>query len=221
MASRTKRNIWRSKRLILRPVETSDDDFLQSIYGESSDGYQNATSIVPAPPGTASAKVYRAYLEKCLIGCIICLPPPTTPEDESKPTAPETASDSPPKKPAPTPIGAISLSGADANVSHHRNTMVGIHIAPAYQGQGYGSEAVLWALEWAFRHANMHRVEIGAFGYNEGAWKLYERLGFVHEGRKREAMWYDGDYHDLVLLGMLKKEWQEKYGAVKHDGKSA
>ena len=106
-------------------------------------------------------------------------------------------------------------------MSHHRNTMIGINIAPDYQGQGYGSEAVLWALEWAFRHANMHRVEIGAVAYNEGAWKLYERLGFVHEGRKREAMWYDGEYHDLVLLGMLKKEWQEKYGGVKHDGKSA
>ena len=225
MASRTKRNIWRSKRLVVRPVEPSDEAFLQSIHEETSDGYQNATPFMPVPQGAAAAKGYREFLEKCLIGCVICLPPPpsTTPGHEVKPATTETApaDTAAPKRPAPTPIGTISLMAVEANMSHHRNTMIGITIAPGYQGQGYGSEAVLWALEWAFRHANMHRVEIGAFAYNEGAWKLYERLGFVHEGRKREAMWYDGEYHDLVLLGMLKKEWQERYGSAKHDGKSA
>lgn len=223
MASRTKRNIWRSERLIFRPVETSDEAFLQSVHEETSDGYQNAVPFMPVPQGTASAKAWREFLEKCLIGCMICLPPPPiASKNEVKPDTTETAPDTAaPKNPTTTPIGTISLVAIEANMSHHRNTMLGITLAPDYQGQGYGSEAILWALGWAFRHANMHRVEIGAFAYNEGAWKLYERLGFVHEGRKREALWYDGEYHDLVCLGMLKKEWQERYGVVKRHGKSA
>jgi len=224
MASRTNRNIWRSNRLIIRPVESSDEAFLRSIHEETSDGFQNAVPFMPVPQGPASAKSYREFLEKCLIGCIICLPSPapttTTPETENETESKSTTTETPPdastsKKPCPTPIGTISLMAIDPNMSHHRKTMIGITLAPPYQSKGYGSEAILWALEWAFRHANMHRVEIGAFGYNEGAWKLYERLGFVHEGRKREALWYDGEWHDLVCLGMLKKEWQERYGVKK------
>jgi RimJ/RimL family protein N-acetyltransferase len=225
MASRTNRNIWRSERLIVRPVETSDEAFLQSIHEDTSDGFQNAVPFMPVPQGPASAKSYREFLEKCLVGCIICLPPApapastTTPENETEPkpaTTTDTAPDaSTPKKPSPTPIGTIALTAIEPGMSHHNKTMIGITLAPPYQGQGYGSEAILWALEWAFRHANMHRVEIGAFGYNEGAWKLYERLGFVHEGRKREALWYDGEYHDMVCLGMLKGDWVERYGVKK------
>lgn len=63
----------------------------------------------------------------------------------------------------------------------------------------------------------MHRVEIGAFAWNEGAWKLYQRLGFKEEGRKREAMWYDGDYRDCVEMGMLRREWVELYGGRKEE----
>ena len=66
----------------------------------------------------------------------------------------------------------------------------------------------------------MHRVEIGAVAYNEGAWKLYERLGFVIEGRKRECSWYDGEYHDLVILGMLRGEWEGRYGGGKGGGEA-
>jgi ribosomal protein S18 acetylase RimI-like enzyme len=214
MASKTKRNIWRSKRLIIRPAESTDETFLQSLNDETSDGYQNATASLPVPQGAASAKGYREFLEKALLGCIICLPPPITPE--TMPGA--TASDSPANK--PTPIGIISLMALEPGLAHHRKTDLGVSLAPLYQGQGYGSEAILWALEWAFRHANMHRVGIGAFAYNEGAWTLYERLGFVHEGRKREAIWYDGEYHDMVLLAIMKREWQTRYGNAKHDGKS-
>jgi ribosomal protein S18 acetylase RimI-like enzyme len=216
MTSRIRRNIWRSKRLIIRPVEPTDDAFLQSLTEETSDDYQNSTPFVPVPQGAAGAKSFREFMEKCLVGCIICLPAPNAPEPEPA----TTASDSPPKKPVPTPIGTISLMATEVRLAHHRNTEIGVTIATSYQGQGYGSEAVLWALEWAFRHANMHRVDIRAFGWNEGAWKLYERLGFVLEGRKREAMWYDGAYHDAVELGMLRSEWQARYGETKADGHS-
>ena len=67
-------------------------------------------------------------------------------------------------------------------------------------------------LGWGFRHANLHRIELGAFGWNTGAIRLYERLGFVPESRKREHLWHDGKYHDLVELGMLESEWRERYG---------
>lgn len=210
MAARTGRNIWRSKRLIFRPAEPTDEPFLQSINGQdTSDTFQNSAPFLPVPQGSvAGAKDHREWLNKQLLGCIVCLPPPIAPETTTTPT------DAAAK---PIPIGTISLMNCEPNRAHHRNTNLGITLAPAYQGQGYGSEILLWTLEWAFRHANLHRVEIGAFAYNEGAWKLYQRLGFVEEGRKREAIWYDGAYRDCVEMAMLRREWEERYGEKKEE----
>jgi RimJ/RimL family protein N-acetyltransferase len=42
----------------------------------------------------------------------------------------------------------------------------------------------------------------------------------VHEGRRREAVWYDGAYHDTVELSMLKREWQERYGGAAQNGRN-
>jgi RimJ/RimL family protein N-acetyltransferase len=79
---------------------------------------------------------------------------------------------------------------------------------PEYQGKGYGSEAISWALDYAFRRAGLHRVKIAAFEYNAGAVRLYERLGFTPEGRERESCWHEGRFWDLVEFGMLEGEWR-------------
>ena len=108
-----------------------------------------------------------------------------------------------------TPVGCIALRCGE-RVAHHRHADIGINIAQSYQGKGYGTEAIEWITEWGFRHGNLHRIEIGAFAWNEGAVRLYQRLGFVIEGRKREFAWHDGQYRDVVELAMLDREWRER-----------
>jgi len=44
---------------------------------------------------------------------------------------------------------------------------------------------------------------------------LYERLGFKHEGRKREHYWFDGAYHDQLNMCILDREWKDGCGADK------
>ncbi|KAF2439623.1 acyl-CoA N-acyltransferase, partial [Karstenula rhodostoma CBS 690.94] len=106
-----------------------------------------------------------------------------------------------------TPIGQIHLNRSSPRMSHHRNTEIGIDILPAYQGRGYGSEAIRWVLEYAFLRAGLHKVRIRAFGWNEGACRLYRRLGFVEEGRERESLWHEGRWWDGVEFGMVEGEW--------------
>ena len=200
------RNIWRSQQLIFRPAETSDEPFLASINQYNSDSFQNATHYLPVPQGKASATRYGEFLRGALLGCIVCIPGPVkndiaTANANGNDIISETI-----------PIGTIALVAPDPQRTHHRNTSVAVSIAHPYQGKGYGTEAILWALEWAFQHANMHRVGIGAFAYNEGAVRLYQRLGFVLEGRLRQTTWYDGKYHDSIELGMIRDEWLELYG---------
>lgn len=56
---------------------------------------------------------------------------------------------------------------------------------------------------------NLHRVCLTVFSYNQAARTLYERLGFQHEGLYREQTMRDGQRHDMLLYGLLRREWQE------------
>ena len=198
------RNIWRSQRLIFRPAESSDEQFLATMNSYNSDSFQNATHLLPVPQGKAGAANWVKALQGSLLGCIVCIPGPAM--------ADGAITDGVQAVPETIPIGTIALTDSERQRSHHRNTSVAVSIAVPYQKQGYGSEAILWATEWAFQHANMHRVSIGAFSYNEGAVRLYQRLGFVLEGRTRECAWYNGKYHDGIDMGILRDEWLKLYG---------
>jgi RimJ/RimL family protein N-acetyltransferase len=106
-------------------------------------------------------------------------------------------------------IGEIHLRRLKPDQAHHRFTEIGLDILPEYQGKGYGGEAITWALDYAFRLAGLNRVRIRAFEWNAGALRLYERLGFKHEGREREAYWHEGRFWDGIEMGMLEREWRE------------
>jgi RimJ/RimL family protein N-acetyltransferase len=74
-------------------------------------------------------------------------------------------------------------------------------------GRGYGAEALQLALTFAFHELNLHRVQLTVFRYNERAIKLYEKLNFRHEGTFREFLERDGARHDMLLYGLLRREW--------------
>jgi RimJ/RimL family protein N-acetyltransferase len=80
----------------------------------------------------------------------------------------------------------------------------------AERGKGYGSEALELALRFAFHELNLHRVALTVFAYNTRAITTYERLGFRQEGAHREFLERDGQRHDMLLFGLLRREWEEQ-----------
>jgi RimJ/RimL family protein N-acetyltransferase len=62
-------------------------------------------------------------------------------------------------------------------------------------------------LRYAFTELNLFRVSLNVFGYNQRAIRSYEKAGFVIEGCQRQALRRDGQYHDLVFMGVLRDEW--------------
>ena len=106
------------------------------------------------------------------------------------------------------PVGTMTLEHQFEKLAFHRNADLGIDIAPRYQRRGFGREALEWMLEWAFTHAGLHRVGIRVLGWNEGAKRLYESVGFVVESREREKFWHKGRWWDDFGLGMLEGEWR-------------
>ena len=191
---------WASERLIYRAIETEDDPFLLAISSDA-EAYVNAAPFIPVPQGKVSAAKFREWLGTALLAVIICLPPPVS----NSTTAPDTATSQ------PVPIGMINLTADDPRFQHHRRSEIGVNLVRAYRSQGYGSEAIKWALRFGFMHCNLHRIAIAGFEYNPGALKLYERLGFKLESRKRDFLWSNGKYWDMVELSMLEDEWREQY----------
>jgi RimJ/RimL family protein N-acetyltransferase len=94
---------------------------------------------------------------------------------------------------------------------NHQNAWIGIGVGdPEYRGKGYGTEAMSLALGYAFRELNLYRVQLGVFGYNKRAIRSYEKNGFVHEGAQRSLLYRDGQRHDVLLMGILRSEWEAR-----------
>ena len=105
------------------------------------------------------------------------------------------------------PIGAIEIG--DINTNDHIGSF-GISIGEKdYWSKGYGTEAAQLIIRYGFEQLNLHRVSSVVFSFNERSRRLHRKVGFIQEGIKREAWYRDGEYHDEVLFGLLRKEWQE------------
>ncbi|MBY0085954.1 GNAT family N-acetyltransferase [Brevibacillus sp. M2.1A] len=106
-------------------------------------------------------------------------------------------------------IGDVQIGDIDPN---NRNAFIRISIdQSAYQGKGYGSEALLLMLDYGFGILNLHRIELNVFAFNERAIHTYEKLGFQREGVQRQALYYNHAYHDSILMSMLADEYRAKY----------
>jgi len=104
-------------------------------------------------------------------------------------------------------IGFVGLFGIHW---HFGDAWVGIGIGErGYWGQGYGTDAMRLLLRYAFRELNLHRVTLGVFAYNPRAIRSYEKAGFRVEGRQRKALHRDGARSDILLMGVLREEWEK------------
>lgn len=93
----------------------------------------------------------------------------------------------------------------------HRNAWVAIGLGQREDwGQGYGTEAMRLILRYGFMELNLRRVTLSVFGYNPRAVRSYENVGFVVEGRQRQRISRDGQWYDILFMGILKDEWEEK-----------
>jgi RimJ/RimL family protein N-acetyltransferase len=78
-------------------------------------------------------------------------------------------------------------------------------------GRGYGAEALRLLLRFGFWELNLHRIELGVMSYNPRAIASYEKVGFVHEGRMREQVRRDGQAFDVLMMSILRPEWEALY----------
>jgi diamine N-acetyltransferase len=103
-------------------------------------------------------------------------------------------------------IGSCGFMNYDQrNASAEFGIMIG---EKSFWNQGYGTEAVRLLVKFGFQSINLNRIYLRVLENNPRAIRCYEKAGFTHEGRQRQADYRDGRYIDLLVMSILRSEFQ-------------
>jgi diamine N-acetyltransferase len=103
------------------------------------------------------------------------------------------------------PIGTVSLFAIDY---HNGRADAGILIGePHMRGKGYGTEATLLLLDYAFTALGLRSVGLTVAEWNVAGQRAYARAGFTEYGRRRSCRWMGGRWWDDVHMDALTSEF--------------
>jgi RimJ/RimL family protein N-acetyltransferase len=102
-------------------------------------------------------------------------------------------------------IGNCSFMDVDHTA---RSAEVGLFIGDkSCWNQGYGTEVMRLLLHFGFGTLNLNRIFLRVDEDNKGGIRAYEKAGFVHEGLLRQAIYREQQYHDMLIMSVLRAEW--------------
>lgn len=86
-----------------------------------------------------------------------------------------------------------------------------------YWSNGYGTDAIVVLLRFAFDEMNLHRVWLTVDACNERAVACYRKCGFQEEARLRQDRYTRGRYWDTLFMGILHTEFDALHGKKNGD----
>lgn len=107
-----------------------------------------------------------------------------------------------------TDVGLVSINDIDERNS--RCTWAFYVASPAARGRGVGSFVEYSVLSHVFDEMGMHRLWCEVLGFNEPVVEMHRKFGFRDEGRLRQHRLKGDTWHDVVVMGMLRSEWEER-----------
>jgi RimJ/RimL family protein N-acetyltransferase len=106
-------------------------------------------------------------------------------------------------------VGACTLTNVDGrNAAAEARLFIG---EPEFWNKGYGSEALILLLDYAFNVLNLHNVRLHVNSINKNAIHVYEKLGFKLVGKLRESRTYLRKRYDLYIMDMLAREFDKMH----------
>jgi RimJ/RimL family protein N-acetyltransferase len=85
-------------------------------------------------------------------------------------------------------------------------------LAPEGRNRGLGTDALRTFLTYGFEHIGLYRISLEVYAFNPRARRVYDKVGFVTEGVLRQALRYDGEWIDAVVMSVLSPEWARHRG---------
>ena len=102
-------------------------------------------------------------------------------------------------------VGDVSLAPIDERRGWAN---LGYWVHPDHWGKGYATEAASLAVTHGFEELALHRVSATIVADNEASKRVVEKLGFVHEGTKRDDAFVGGEYVDREVYAVLADGWE-------------
>lgn len=176
--------ILKGKKVILRPIEYEDLEFIRSL-------------------------INNPDIEKTIVGWSL----PISKKDEEKWYANFSNTEHVIRYIIQTLQGeVVGLTGlGNIDMKNGCAKGLGIRISPELQSIGLATDTYMTLFNFAFNELRLHRIETSAFDDNFASLKFQEKLGCQKEGVKREAVYKEGSYKNVVTFGCLKHEFMERY----------
>lgn len=77
-----------------------------------------------------------------------------------------------------------------------------------YWGKGFGTDAKMLLLDYAFNTLNLQKVCSSVYEFNSRSLGYNKHCGYVEEGRLRKQRFKNGQYWDEIRLGVFREEWE-------------
>jgi ribosomal-protein-alanine N-acetyltransferase len=93
----------------------------------------------------------------------------------------------------------------------NRSMEIGYDLHPDYWRQGIMTEAVMAMINFAYSAAfffHLNRIEALTYVDHSASIGLLKKLGFKEEGIRREAGFWENQYHDLKSFSLLRRDWK-------------
>lgn len=78
------------------------------------------------------------------------------------------------------------------------------------RGKGYGVDAIMATMRYAFDEMGLERLNGGMIEYNAASEAIYQgKLNWKEEGRRRNYFYRKGRYWSWVMTGITRQDYQE------------
>jgi len=88
-----------------------------------------------------------------------------------------------------------------------------------YWGKGYGTDAKMSLLNYAFNSLNLRKICSNVYAFNQRSVAYSLRCGYQIEGRLKKHIFKNGRFHDQVMLAVFKEDWLPLWRKYKKTGK--
>lgn len=105
--------------------------------------------------------------------------------------------------------GAVGLATLTDIDWKNRKAYHGIKLAnQRNRTKGIGTDTVMAIMRYAFNELQLNRLDGNWFESNIASQNLYIKCGWKIEGKQRKSVYKNGEYRDLVVVGVLKEDYE-------------
>jgi ribosomal-protein-serine acetyltransferase len=108
-------------------------------------------------------------------------------------------------------IGGIGMHDWNHEV---KRAEIGYWLAKGETGKGILHQCAITFIAFLFEKLQLNKITLHYFPANEKSAAVAKRLGFKVEGWLREQVIFNGQLQDIIINGLLRKEWQQSINDI-------